>query len=130
MAINVALDHCVIAVSDRATSDPFYAQVLGATIVEQEFANPAYRFDHQQLNVHTPATEAGNLVALRPVRPGNSDLCFVWEGPIESALAHIQANHVPIIAGPVPRDGGRGRGTSVYFRDPDGTLIEFISYRD
>ncbi len=24
--------------------------------------------------------------------------------------------------------GGAGLGASVYFRDPDGTLVEFISY--
>jgi catechol 2,3-dioxygenase-like lactoylglutathione lyase family enzyme len=26
------------------------------------------------------------------------------------------------------RFGARGPGTSVYFRDPDGSLMEFISY--
>ena len=30
--------------------------------------------------------------------------------------------------GPVERHGARGAGTSVYFRDPDGSLLEFISY--
>jgi catechol 2,3-dioxygenase-like lactoylglutathione lyase family enzyme len=28
----------------------------------------------------------------------------------------------------VPRQGAGGDGTSVYFRDPDGSLLEFISY--
>jgi hypothetical protein len=28
----------------------------------------------------------------------------------------------------VPRNGARDAGTSVYFRDPDGSLLEFISY--
>jgi catechol 2,3-dioxygenase-like lactoylglutathione lyase family enzyme len=28
----------------------------------------------------------------------------------------------------VTREGAGGQGTSVYFRDPDGTLLEFISY--
>jgi hypothetical protein len=26
------------------------------------------------------------------------------------------------------RFGAKGTGTSVYFRDPDGSLMEFISY--
>jgi hypothetical protein len=28
----------------------------------------------------------------------------------------------------VPRFGARGIGTSVYFRDPDGSLLEFMAY--
>ena len=31
-------------------------------------------------------------------------------------------------AGPVERSGAGGRGLSVYFRDPDGSLLELISY--
>ena len=43
-------------------------------------------------------------------------------------MRHLQAQGVEVIEGPVERYGGRGRGTSVYFRDPDGSLLEFISY--
>jgi catechol 2,3-dioxygenase-like lactoylglutathione lyase family enzyme len=67
-------------------------------------------------------------VARIPVAPGNSDLCFEWDGPIEQALAHLAGHGVAIEVGPVERNGARGRGTSVYFRDPDGSLMEFISY--
>jgi catechol 2,3-dioxygenase-like lactoylglutathione lyase family enzyme len=35
---------------------------------------------------------------------------------------------VPVETGPVERLGAGGAGTSVYFRDPDGSLLEFISY--
>jgi catechol 2,3-dioxygenase-like lactoylglutathione lyase family enzyme len=35
---------------------------------------------------------------------------------------------VNVELGPVPRIGARGDGTSVYFRDPDGSLLELISY--
>ena len=33
-----------------------------------------------------------------------------------------------IVAGPAERMGAGGTGTSVYFRDPDGSLLEFIAY--
>jgi len=35
---------------------------------------------------------------------------------------------VEIELGPVERAGAKGDGMSVYFRDPDGSLLEFISY--
>jgi catechol 2,3-dioxygenase-like lactoylglutathione lyase family enzyme len=35
---------------------------------------------------------------------------------------------VEVELGPVERTGARGTGTSVYFRDPDGSLLELISY--
>jgi catechol 2,3-dioxygenase-like lactoylglutathione lyase family enzyme len=37
--------------------------------------------------------------------------------------------NVPIHAGPIERFGAKGAGTSVYFRDPDGSLLEFITYQ-
>lgn len=88
----------------------------------------AYAFGDQRLNVHGPGTDVGDFVAREPVRPGNSDLCFVWEGPIEAAVEHLQARGVVAEAGPVERAGARGRGLSVYFRDPDGSLLELIAY--
>jgi catechol 2,3-dioxygenase-like lactoylglutathione lyase family enzyme len=90
----------------------------------------AYRFGDQQLNVHGPGVRVGTLVARPPVVPGGSDLCFVWPGTVEEALAHLHRHRVDVEEGPVPRNGGSGRGMSVYFRDPDGSLLEFIAYGD
>ncbi len=67
-------------------------------------------------------------VARVRIQPGNSDLCFVWDGPIDEAVRHLEARGVHVELGPVPRTGARGEGTSVYFRDPDGSLLELISY--
>jgi catechol 2,3-dioxygenase-like lactoylglutathione lyase family enzyme len=62
------------------------------------------------------------------VQPGGCDLCFVWSGPIEGAIDHLRGHGVEVELGPVRRSGARGEGTSVYFRDPDGSLLELISY--
>ena len=59
--------------------------------------------------------------------PGTA-ICFVWPGPVEEAAEHLRRCGVEIEAQPSRRNGGRGEGTSVYFRDPDGSLLEFISY--
>lgn len=122
----ISLDHCVIAVSDWDRSNAFYRDVLGAELIERG-PGWAYRFGAQQLNVHGPGVQ-GEPVARDPVRPGNSDLCFVWDGSIEAAVEHLRDHGVDVELGPVPRAGARGDGTSVYFRDPDGTLLELITY--
>lgn len=126
MSLTVQLDHCVIHVSDWERSNAFYRDVLGAELVDRG-RGWAYRFGDAQLNVHGPGLDP-HPVARVPVAPGNSDLCFVWSGPIAEAVAHLTGQGVAIEEGPVARSGARGPGMSVYFRDPDGSLLEFISY--
>jgi len=121
------LDHCVINVSDWEQSNPFYRDVLGADLIDRGGGTWAYRFGSAQLNVHGPGVEP-DPVARIPVAPGNSDLCFEWPGPIQSAARHLHKHDVEIEQGPVRRNGANGPGMSVYFRDPDGSLLEFISY--
>jgi catechol 2,3-dioxygenase-like lactoylglutathione lyase family enzyme len=123
---NVKLDHCVIHVSDWEISNTFYRDVLGAELVPRE-SGWSYRFGDEQLNLHGPGVSPSPVAKL-PVQPGNSDLCFEWPGPIDEAREHLERNGVEVEMGPVERSGARGTGTSVYFRDPDGSLLEFISY--
>lgn len=124
----VRIDHVVIAVSDFERSNAFYRDIIGAEIVEID-GRIAYRVGGQQLNVHGPGTRPA-MVARIPVAAGNSDLCFEWDGAIAGAIEHLRIHGVLVEAGPMTRGGARGRGRSVYFRDPDGALLEFISYAD
>jgi catechol 2,3-dioxygenase-like lactoylglutathione lyase family enzyme len=124
----IAFDHCVVAVSDWKRANAFYRDVIGAEVIERG-GGYAYRLGDRQLNVHGPGVEA-HPVARDPVRPGNSDLCFRWDGPIADAVAHLARHGVAVELGPVERHGALGSGTSVYFRDPDGSLMEFIAYPD
>lgn len=120
------LDHCVIAVSDWERSNAFYRDVLGAEPVRRG-AGWAYRLGDQQLNVHGPGMDPTPVARVR-VAPGNSDLCFVWPGTVDDALAHLARCGVEVELGPIERHGAVGAGTSVYFRDPDGSLLELIAY--
>jgi catechol 2,3-dioxygenase-like lactoylglutathione lyase family enzyme len=125
----ISLDHCVIKVSDFARSDAFYERVFGAEVLPLMDQFHVYRIGDQQLNVHGPALEGSpDLLARLPVAAGNSDLCFEWHGPIDDAVAHLEACQVTVDVGPTDTFGARGKGRSVYFRDPDGSLLEFITY--
>jgi catechol 2,3-dioxygenase-like lactoylglutathione lyase family enzyme len=126
MSLPVAFDHCVIHVSDWQRSTAFYRDVLGAEAVPVG-KGFAYRFGPVQLNCHGPG-QIGEPRARLPVMPGGSDLCFAWQGPIEDAIAHLARHGVEVELGPVERLGAKGKGVSVYFRDPDGSLLELISY--
>ena len=128
MSRPVVIDHCVIAVSDWERSNAFYRDVLRAEIVEWG-SGFVYRFGDQYLSVHGPGTDAW-YVALEPVRPGNSDVCFEWPGSIDEAVGHLVAHGIEVEAGPLEVQGPLGHcGRHVYFRDPDGSLLEFVSYR-
>ena len=102
--------------------------MLRAEVVELERGRGAYRFGEQQLNVHGPGSELAEPKAKSPAAPGSSDLCLVWPGTIDEALEHLWRNGVEVELGPLQREGARGVGTSVYFRDPDGNLLELIVY--
>lgn len=125
------MDHCVIASSDLARSDDFYSRIFGAE-VEAPLANfRQYRIGGTMLSVHGPglAEQAPpELIATLPVRPGGSDLCFQWIGTADELEDHLSRCKVKIIFGPVRRIGALGKGISRYFRDPDGSLLEFIVY--
>jgi len=78
--------------------------------------------------VHGPGSELAEPKAKIPAGTGASDLCLVWPGTIDEALEHLWRNGVEVELGPLEREGARGAGTSIYFRDPDGNLLELIVY--
>lgn len=122
----IVLDHCVIHVSVWERSNAFYQDVMGAEVLRKG-EGWVYQFGPVRLNVHGPGVEA-HPVARIPVPPGGSDLCFVWPGAIDDAIQHLARHGVEIELGPVPRSSAFGDGVSVYLRDPDGSLLEFICY--
>ena len=116
------LDHLVLTVRDIEAACAFYERVLGMTRETFGEGRTALRFGRQKINLH-PHPSPIDPKAAAP-RPGSADLCFIAETPVEQVLAHLEACGVAVEAGPVPRTGAQGPITSVYFRDPDGNLIE------
>ena len=53
----------------------------------------------------------------------------MWDGSPESLDAALDRAGAEVEEGPVSRHGARGvDATSVYVRDPDGNLLEFMIY--
>ena len=116
-----SLDHLVLTVGDIERTVEFYHRVLGMEHVAKE-GRHALGFGAQKINLH----ERGHEIdphAEHPT-PGSGDLCFLSDVPLAEVVAHLQGAAVEIIEGPVERSGAQGPILSVYFRDPDGNLIE------
>ena len=119
-------DHLVLTVKDIEATCTFYTTVLG--MKEKIFGKgrKALSFGRQKINLH-PCDEPFEPKALYPT-PGSADLCFITTLPIIEVIEHVRFCGVEIIEGPVQRSGAVGTVTSVYFRDPDGNLIEVSEY--
>jgi catechol 2,3-dioxygenase-like lactoylglutathione lyase family enzyme len=126
------LDHVAITVDDVAVTVAWYERVLGATALHfdlwlsGQIPVALLQLGSSRLSVHPQAKPAAPF-ARRPT-PGAADLCFRWDGTIAEAVALLQRHEVAVIEGPVPRPAANGeRGNSVYFRDPDGNLLELLT---
>lgn len=117
-----SLDHLVLTVADVGRTLAFYERVLGMEPQSYEGGRRALRFGAQKLNLHPLGAEPAPRAAR--ATPGSADLCFLLEGGLEEAIADLASAAVEIEHGPVVRPGATGPIRSVYFRDPDGNLIE------
>ena len=123
------IDHVSLPMEDTEAMVRFYRS-LGFSVVERQPVVSVFA-GAQMVNLHRPATWRKKEFTLRApaARPPCGDLCFVWDGSQESLHALLDEAGVAIEEGPVSRNGGRRvDGTSVYVRDPDGNLVEFIVY--
>lgn len=121
-------DHLVLTVHDVDASVAFYTRVLGMQAITFGDHRHALAFGQQKINLH-PADAPIQPHAAKPTR-GSADVCLIAAAPIEKVVEELRHAGVSIEQGPVPRTGALGPITSVYFRDPDGNLIEVSRYED
>jgi catechol 2,3-dioxygenase-like lactoylglutathione lyase family enzyme len=120
------IDHIVITAFDLERTIDFYARVMGMEPITFAGGRRALAFGRQKINLHQAGREF-EPKALKPT-PGSLDLCFITETPLEEVIAQLKSQGVAIAEGPVPKTGALGPMMSVYFRDPDGNLIEVSNY--
>ena len=117
-----SIDHIVLTVKNIEVTCDFYTRVLSMEITNFGAGRKALVFGAQKINLHEYGKEF-EPKAKFPT-PGSADLCFVTVVPITQVLDHLRINDIKVLEGPVQRTGALGPVTSVYFRDPDGNLIE------
>jgi catechol 2,3-dioxygenase-like lactoylglutathione lyase family enzyme len=126
------LDHLALTVADVERTLDFYGRVLGAELVYEELWRAGklpvaiLQVGASRLSIHAAARPASPHA--RTPQPGSGDVCFRYDGSLEEAAARLAAEGVEILEGPVPRPAADGTlGASLYFRDPDGNLLELLS---
>jgi catechol 2,3-dioxygenase-like lactoylglutathione lyase family enzyme len=120
------IDHIVLTCFDVERTIAFYSKVLGMEPVTFAGGRRGLSFGRQKFNLHQAGREF-EPKALKPA-PGAIDLCLITETPLAQVTEHLKAQGVAIIEGPVAKTGATGPILSVYFRDPDGNLIEVSNY--
>ena len=124
------VDHIVLTVSDIEETTRFYERALG--LQREIFRGPegqtryALRFGNQKINLQDRTTETPTKAHVPTF--GSGDFCLIAAIPLDRVIAHLETEQIPIEAGPVQRRGALGPVRSVYFRDPDGNLVEVAEY--
>ncbi|MBT5240570.1 MAG: VOC family protein [Rhodospirillaceae bacterium] len=116
------LDHLVLTVADIDVTCEFYERTLGFKVISFGGGRKALKFGVQKINLHQKGREF-EPKAKKPTT-GSGDLCFLTGQPIGELKHHLESVAVTVIEGPIERTGATGPILSIYFRDPDGNLIE------
>jgi catechol 2,3-dioxygenase-like lactoylglutathione lyase family enzyme len=124
------IDHLVLTVADIDATTRFSERALG--MKAEFFRGPegqprhALLFGRQKINLQDRDTETPTKAAVPTF--GSGDFCLIAAVPLDDVLAHLRAQNIPIVDGPVARRGALGPMRSIYFRDPDGNLVEVAEY--
>jgi catechol 2,3-dioxygenase-like lactoylglutathione lyase family enzyme len=120
------IDHFVLTVTSIDATCEFYSRVLGFERHATEGKPTSLTFGYQKINLHqadrTFAPKARNPT------PGAADFCLITATPIHEFATHLGRCGVEIEKGPIGRTGAVGPMMSIYFRDPDGNLVEVAQY--
>jgi catechol 2,3-dioxygenase-like lactoylglutathione lyase family enzyme len=115
------LDHIVLCVADVKRTIAFYEEVLGMQPREERPGKWSLYFGTHKISLQDAGT-APDIA--RATLPGSGNFCVLADEPVERLVEALRRLNIEVVAGPDERDGARGKILSVYFRDPDGNLVE------
>lgn len=114
-------DHIVLCVDDVDATCRFYAAALGMAAREERPGKWSLHFGANKISLQD--VRSAPAIA-RATVPGSGNFCLLTDEPIDAVVAHLRRQGIEIIDGPGEREGATGPILSVYFRDPDGNLVE------
>ena len=123
MFLNKGIAHFSIPVSDLTASTKFYSDVVGCKLINTDGKR------------HSFMDAGGTCILLcaegGPINPKERrDLVhhafIVTPEQLKNAKQHLEANNATMLE-EEDREGGTVNGPRLYFRDPDGTRLEFIA---
>jgi catechol 2,3-dioxygenase-like lactoylglutathione lyase family enzyme len=128
--MGMRLQHVGLIVSDLERSRQFYGQALGLEEVPRPpnftFAGTWFRFGGTEIHLlaeaHTTGG-AGQGDAGPGAAKGMTHHLAIEVDALDAACAQLAENGVDLVGGPMPRGDGY---TQVFFRDPDGHVLEFF----
>jgi catechol 2,3-dioxygenase-like lactoylglutathione lyase family enzyme len=130
-----SMDHIVFNVQDMETMISFYTTLLQLPTERlDEFRAGQVPFPSVLLNADTIIDLFPKNMWEKTSRAGQgfpnlNHFCIALSRIAWQDLRRrLQTNNVAIEDGPVPRWGSHGTGTSIYFRDPEGNLVEARYY--
>lgn len=120
-------DHIVLCVRDVDATCAFYERVLGMTAREERPGKFSLQFGIHKISLQN--VETAPDIARDTVR-GSGNFCVLSDTPLDAWRAHLADQGVEIAIGEGTRDGAVGAILSLYFRDPDGNVIEVANLID
>lgn len=115
------IDHIVLCVTDIVRALTFYETVLGMQPRQERPGKWSLHFGSHKISLQE--AKAVHPIA-RGTLPGSGNFCLLTEDPVEAVAETLRGLEIEILAGPEEREGATGKLLSIYFRDPDGNLVE------
>ncbi|MEX0350261.1 MAG: VOC family protein [Paracoccaceae bacterium] len=114
-------DHIVLCVHDVTETLEFYKRVLDMTAHEERPGKWSLHFGSSKISLQDVLTAP--TLAKKTV-PGSGNFCLITDTPMDEVVGQLRSHDVRIVEGPSEKLGAVCKLMSVYFRDPDGNIVE------